>query len=318
MPTCENSNITLDQTSDSVELVLSASRYILVIIGIFANLTVIIVFINCKTYKKCFTYLLVFQQACIDLMGCCLYLIFYNYRVPDGENGIVYCKCRTVFWVFASASIFNLVYISVERYIAVVHPLKYWIREKRKTKTVFKLCVPWLVAILVIFQLAIHFVPDTLSPGNCRFCYSSETVRVISGGSIFLLNYIIPVVVMTFCYRRVYVTMQKRPEVRKHLRNNSSSAQTDRSDDNETGDKDFKVENPKQKFTHYSKNQTNFIITMAVTTLVFAISISPLLILYVVYILCDCFDYDRHPLRQATHISFVWGLVANPFVYAFK
>ncbi|XP_033114530.1 G-protein coupled receptor 54-like [Anneissia japonica] len=317
MSTCDSSNITLEETSDAVKLALAASRYVLVIVGVLANLVVIIVFINCKTYKTCFTYLLVFQQACMDLMGCCLYFIFYNYRVPDGEYGIVYCKCRTIFWIFASASGSNLVYISIERYIAVVHPLKYWRREKRKIKMVFKLCVPWLLAIVFTFQLAIYLVPDELSPGNCRFCYSSESVRLISGGSILLFFYIIPVVVMTFCYYRVYVTMQKRLEVRATVRSNSNCVLTDRSDDIEIRN-DFKIENSKKESTQYIKNQTNFITTMAVTTLVFAISISPLLIVYIVYSLCDCFDYDRHPIRQATHISFVSSLVANPFVYAFK
>ncbi|XP_033098000.1 substance-P receptor-like [Anneissia japonica] len=317
MSSCDNLNDTLDKTSDAVELGLSISRYVLTIIGVVANLMVIIVFINCKIYRKCFTYLLLFQQASIDLFGCCFYLILFNYRVPDGEYGIVYCKSRTLFWMFASASTFNLVFISIERYIAVLHPLKYWMRGKVRTKMVPKLCVPWLFAILVVFQLAILSVPDKLSPGKCRYCYSSGTVRIISGGSIFLLNWIIPIFVMTFCYRRVYITMQN-PTINLHK--SSSSVQIDRTDettdDTETKDNVFTVEGSQKQY--YSKTQKNFIVTMVITTIVFAVSISPLLIVYLVYVLCDCFDYDRHPFRQAAIICFVSSLAANPFVYAFK
>ncbi|XP_071964699.1 C-C chemokine receptor type 4-like [Antedon mediterranea] len=323
MTTCDNLNITVEEISDEVELALSISRYTLTIIGVIANLVVIIVFINCKIYRKCFTYTLIFQQAFIDLIACCSYLILFNYNVPDGHAGVVYCKSRTLFWLFASGSTFNLVYISIERYIAVVHPMRYWARGEWKNKMLPQLFVQFVFSALVVFQLSIFSRPDDLSPGKCRYCHGSETVRVISGGSIFLLNWVIPISIMMFCYRRVYVTMLKHSKSKTKWRKTPSSDQTDATTEDTATDTeqgtgiDLKIDRTSNS-TRYSKAQVNFVITMVISAFVFLLSITPLLVLYFVYVLCDCFDYDRHPLRQAAIICFVSSLAANPFVYAFK
>ena len=73
------------------------------------------------------------------------YILMQTFTHPDGVTGNVLCKLLTGGtwgWVGASASVFSLVAIAIERYFAVVHPHRNKGRlSKQKIKVCEALCV---------------------------------------------------------------------------------------------------------------------------------------------------------------------------------
>ena len=76
------------------------------------------------------------------------YILIHNISHPGGVSGNVLCKLLTAGtcgWLGASASVFSLVVIAIERYYAVVHPHGNKGRlSKRKIKVFGVLCVIFL------------------------------------------------------------------------------------------------------------------------------------------------------------------------------
>ncbi|XP_033096427.1 octopamine receptor beta-2R-like [Anneissia japonica] len=287
---------------------------IIAIIGIFANLMVIIVFIKCKIHRRSFTYLMVLQQSFLDMIVCLIYLCFYNYYPAPNINFAVYCKFGTFFFFFLSASALNLVFISVERYIAVVHPLKYWIRDNQKRKTLPKLCIPLVAAFLITFQYAFILEEDPALPGTCTFCYKNEGIKILSGTFILLTNWAIPIFTMTFCYYHVYITLKKKqPKIRKEL---TMQAHTKGAGDESAVEINISPSQANRKDKAHDA-QRNFIITMSINTLVYSICITPVILMYVVYTVCNCFDITNTAHESVFLIAAINNIM-NPFVYLYK
>ncbi|XP_033098139.1 rhodopsin-like [Anneissia japonica] len=313
MPECEIVNISSKEPSDAGEITLQVLRYLVTVLGVTANFFVILVFFISKIYHKNLTYLLILQQSFIDLLGCCFFLGFYNYAPPTGQGGIVFCKCRIFFWFFSSASTYNLVFIATERYVAVVQPLVFRARMNSKKTLLPLLCLPYIVAVVVVFQLAII---TKYQAGKCRYCYKTTVLHFFSGLYIFLTNWLIPVSILTFCYRRVYLTLRERdksryrsntPQRSEHYCVTTSTNELCNAPDPKSAGDD-----------RYYKEQQDILITMSIIAIVFIVTITPDLLLYLVYAICSCFNFDTDPIHEVTVMLVASSMCINPFVYAFK
>ncbi|XP_033124137.1 octopamine receptor beta-1R-like [Anneissia japonica] len=312
---CDSSNVSTVGTA--VVVGYTVSNYVLTVIGFFANLMVIIVFINCKIHRRSFTYLLVLQQSFLDMIACCLYLYFYNIPASNG-NVAIYCKFATLFFFFLSASTLNLAFISVERYIAVVHPLKYWIRGNQMRSNLPQLCIPLIAAFLVTFQYVFILEEDPAVPGTCTFCYKNEGFRILSGTILLLANAIVPICTMIFSYYHVYITLKKQTKFRTE---STIQPQINIEPSTSCNVADIEINISPSQTNDKDKAhdaQQNFIITMSINTLVYTICITPLIVLYVVYTICECFDIHNHISRDIAVFIVVSNMAANPFVYAYK
>ncbi|XP_033115724.1 pyroglutamylated RF-amide peptide receptor-like [Anneissia japonica] len=302
-----NTNGSFSEISEETDTILLVCAFLLSTIGISANLTVIIVFINCKIHRRSFTYLLVFQQSLIDMIVNCCYLIFFCvYRIVSEKSDDIYCKSCTLLLFFLSASTLNLVFIAVERYIAVVHPFKYWMRGDNTRSMLPQLCIPFIAAFLITFQYFFILEPDSLHPIKCTFCYKNVVFQILSGIILLLANMLCPICTMIFCYHRVYFTLMKQSKIRAELTTASYIV----------ADSEMNISSTKSN--QMDKAQKNFIITMSINTLVYVICIFPLPLLYLVYTICDCFDFSNHISSEIVIIIIVSNTVVNPFVYAFK
>ncbi|XP_033103354.1 kappa-type opioid receptor-like [Anneissia japonica] len=320
--TANNFNVSTSEASEEIAVTLIIVLCINVCvsaIGICANLTVIIVFINCKIYRSSFTYLLVFQQSMIDMIANCFYFIlFCVYPVAAWKNNDIYCKLiMPLFQFVLSASTLNLLLIAVERYIAVVQPLKYWIRGNNKRSMSPQLCLPFVAAFIITFQFV--FIYEGSDSYLCSISYKHRSFKILSGISIFLLNLVCPICVMTFCYCRVYVTLRTQSKIRAELTNNLqkyTTTTTTRCNDNNV--QDFEINKLPLQFCQIDKNQRNFIDTMLINTLIYIFCNSPVIIMFLVYTICDCFDFMPSIFSYIFTILGVIGTAANPFVYAYK
>ncbi|XP_028249667.1 trace amine-associated receptor 13c-like [Parambassis ranga] len=123
---------------------------------------------------------------------------------------------NSVSFMITSASVGNMVLISVDRYLAICEPLHYTARvTERRTKLC--VCVCWLCSVLY----GILIVKDDLThPGRHNSCYGECVIVVdyITGTIDLLVSFIIPVTVIVVLYLRVFVVaVSQARAMRSHV-----------------------------------------------------------------------------------------------------
>ncbi|XP_072253827.1 trace amine-associated receptor 13c-like [Leuresthes tenuis] len=119
-------------------------------------------------------------------------------------------------YIITSASVGDMVLISIDRYVAICDPLHY---PTRVTERRVKLCVClcWLCSALYNFL----FVKDDLTLlGRHNSCYGECVVFIdyISGTLDLILTFILPVTVITVLYMRVFVVaVSQARAMRSHV-----------------------------------------------------------------------------------------------------
>ncbi|XP_035193001.1 galanin receptor type 1-like isoform X2 [Oxyura jamaicensis] len=131
------------------------------------------------------------------------------YSLPEWIFGAFFCK-----WVHYLAmttmlvSIFTLVAMSVDRYIAVVHAKRSsGIRSKRNAA--LGVGVIWLLSLLIAIPVAQHqaLVSGHQQAPNSSFCWENwadgSTAKQTYKVTILLVGYLLPLVLITCCYAKV-------------------------------------------------------------------------------------------------------------------
>ncbi|XP_071940923.1 somatostatin receptor type 1-like [Antedon mediterranea] len=264
-------------------------RFVVIGIGIMLNVGVTAVFLYIKMYKKSLLHGLIFQQSVVDLFGCCAFLFFYNQDAPDGTEGRVFCKARALYWFMAHTSIYNLVMITVERYIAVVHPIMYRNRNIARRSCLFYL-IPYIISFLISFHLVIIADVDKQHPGECRY---SKAVSLPSGILAFLLIFFLPACFMIYCYCRMVLQIRRRSRENLQL-------------------------NPGYNKRPYVSIRRNLVFTMLIVVVVFIITTAPNTIMYLIYNICHCFNFSTIIEHEFTVLLSTCNMCVNPIVYGAK
>ncbi|KAM4559194.1 trace amine-associated receptor 13c-like [Odontesthes bonariensis] len=119
-------------------------------------------------------------------------------------------------FIITSASVGDMVLISIDRYVAICDPLHY---PTRVTERIVKLCVClcWLYSALY----SLLFVKDDLTLlGKHNSCYGECLIFIddISGSVDLVLTFILPVTVITVLYMRVFVVaVSQARAMRSHV-----------------------------------------------------------------------------------------------------
>ncbi|XP_071940955.1 somatostatin receptor type 3-like [Antedon mediterranea] len=239
-------------------------------------------------YKKSLLHGLIFQQSVVDLFGCCMFLFFYNQDAPDGTGGRVFCKGRALYWFLAFTSTYNLVIITFERYIAVVHPITYRNRNIGRRSNVFYM-IPYIIGFLLTFHFVIISDVNKELKGECMYVPS-----LLSGTLMFILIYFFPASFMIFCYCRILFRIRKRSREKKH------------------NAPDFRKRRPQVAV------KTNLVLTMLIVVAAFIITISPNTIMYLIYNICRCFDFSNIIGHEITVLISTCNMCVNPIIYGAK
>ncbi|XP_071940921.1 somatostatin receptor type 4-like [Antedon mediterranea] len=266
-------------------------RFVVVGFGILLNVGVSAVFFYIKMYKKSLLHGLIFQQSIVDLLGCCTFLFFYNQDAPDGRAGRVFCKARALNWFITYTSIYNLVMITVERYIAVVHPLTYRNRNIGRKSGLFY-TIPYIIGFLISFHLAIIADANKELPGECHYNESSKAVSVLSGLLHFLLIFFLPAGFMIFCYSRILSKIHRKSQENKQ--HTSSRKQP------------------------YVSIKRNLVFTMLIVVIAFIITTAPNFIMYLIYNICHCFAFSTIIEHEFTVLLSTCNMCINPIIYGAK
>ncbi|XP_071956974.1 alpha-1A adrenergic receptor-like [Antedon mediterranea] len=285
----------------TIEAIILVAKFImtpLAIIGVLANLTVIIVFINCKIHTRSFAYTLVLQQAVIDMLGCCCNVVF---SFVNGNT--IACRSSVIFYFIIFASSHNLVLISIERYIAVVHPLKYWARGTQKIRLLPRLCIPFVSSLLTCFYL-----PLVLDVNEFGYCLFKNKIMLISSNVLISISAILlPIVIMLHCYRQVYVTLRQKSRTRAELMTPQRIQQP--------GSTSPAADSKQLR----NKAERNFTSTMFINTLIYIILFSPSMLVNLWILIFQWYKPNLHLIIIAMicNALILCNMVANPFVYAY-
>lgn len=259
-------------------------------LGLLGNILVCIVFGFLRS-RKSQVNMFLFNQALVDLSTSVLLIIYgatyihearkdFRSTVQPPPDELTYNNaggqflCRfwwSRFFLFATFAIssYNLLLLSVERFIAVKRPLKY--SNCFNTRN----CL-MLILVIWIFPPIMQYVPAifqyTYEDNVCKQRQSwDHSDQVIVGACIFVWEYLLPVSTMGYMYFVIANTLRKRKsEVGVSLnRANASLCPAQASPDNRVTTNAGQSTNLPPRGTKSSRNTT-----------------STLFILFAVYVLC--------------------------------
>ena len=186
-------------------------------IGVIGNMFVILVIFMHTKMRKQLTNFLIINQSTIDGLSSILMIFVAIFadrgRVLKGVSGILLCRLwysTYPLWAGMVASTFNLLAITLERYACIVHPIMY--KNKVSVRTIKVACVGvWLTGYGL--QVCITILPAGLDDNdmcNAHYFWPSEIVQKAIGVATIVVCFIIPLLIMIFCYAKMIIVLKSR------------------------------------------------------------------------------------------------------------
>jgi len=287
-------------TSSSSEL-LFYFQCVVIFIGVFgaaANALILYAMIASKQHKK---QLLIFNQNVFDLCSCLLLVIIYTLKLCNiylnGTLGYWLCMMllsENLLWCSLAGSMINLVSITIERYLKVVHH-KWSKKLLRKWVKIAAVAFAWISAFTL--HMAVAFSTSAVMDGVCYgyVIWKSRAAAIAYGIWTFVSFFVIVIFIFVFCYWRILVVIRRQARVMAaHSGPGSSTHQTQ---------------------SHHI--QSNVIKTMIIVSAFFVISWMPDNIYYLMMNvgLNQTFLQSEHYITM--FVAFLYTC-ANPFIYATK
>jgi len=269
-----------------------------VVIGIFgigANALILYAMVASEQHKK---HLLIFNQNLFDLCSCLLLVITYSLKLCniylEGSSGYWLCimlLSDNFIWCSINGSVVNLMSVTVERYLIVVHPA---LSKKLLSKPVRCLVAAFAWVAGLVYNMTMSFFTTAVIDGVCYgfVIWNSRVAELTYGIWNFISFFIVLIFIFVFCYGRILVVIRRQASVM--AAHGSSTAQT-----------------------HTSQMQTSVIKTMLFVSVLYVITWLP--------------DYTYHLMINVNpsikHVDSVYYILIslaffymciNPFIYATK
>uniref|UniRef100_UPI0037E8DE8F trace amine-associated receptor 13c-like n=1 Tax=Semicossyphus pulcher TaxID=241346 RepID=UPI0037E8DE8F len=146
-------------------------------------------------------------------------LMLFQIMLIDGcwlLGDLICTVYQYIAYIVISASVGTMVIISVDRYVAICHPLHYPTKVTRKRVQVC-VCLCWICSI--IFQSVI--LKDILEqPGRYHSCFGECIffINYIAGIADLIFTFIVPITVIVVLYMRVFVVaVSQARAIRSHV-----------------------------------------------------------------------------------------------------
>ncbi|XP_006817319.1 galanin receptor 2a-like [Saccoglossus kowalevskii] len=186
---------------------------IIAVLGIIGNSVVLFVVYRVKQMRTITNYF-VAHQAFID--GISSILIVYHYLlpivpIPSGIAGHTVCRlwaARYPLWSCLLASTYNLLALTVERYMAIVYPFRYIAFYTSGKRACLIFAFIWVMCLL--FK-SINIPRIESDDGECIrvIVYTAMENKIIAILS-FLIEYFIPLFLMSFAYMHIIVVLNSK------------------------------------------------------------------------------------------------------------
>ncbi|XP_072048423.1 galanin receptor type 1-like [Amphiura filiformis] len=299
----------LFKSLSATDLLSVLTYWIVGTVGIIGNGLVCMVFKVIRR-RRSQVNLFILNQAVADFVTSVLLVTFGTTRVfrdvipIKGTTGEFICRFWwSRFFVFScfAVSTFNLTTMSIERYIAVVHPLSYSIVFNYRNVIVI-ITLIWLIAPIMQYIFPIWMY--AASSGSCIFQSSwTFTAGCISGVILFCWEYFFPCLIMSSAYIKILLTLNSKEKALKVSHEHGSSS-------------NGAAEHHHRK-TIAHKRRRNITIT--------------LFLLFIIYILCwtpNQFTFLQFNIGGPLDFNGAWyhftvvaaflNTTLNPFIYALK
>uniref|UniRef100_UPI00398EAAF6 galanin receptor type 1b n=1 Tax=Pristiophorus japonicus TaxID=55135 RepID=UPI00398EAAF6 len=206
------------------------------LLGITGNTLVMVVLGRTKPRKSRSTTNTFILNLCIADLSFLLFCVPFQatiYSLPEWVFGAFLCKSVHYFFTATMlVSIFTLVTMSVDRYIAVVHSKRPpCIRNKRNAS--LGVAVIWVLSLLAAVPIGQHqtLVTDYHMAVNSSFCWEvwrGETPMQIYKVTIVIIGYLLPLLLICCCYAKVLFHLHKKVKnmSKKSRRSKKKTAQT--------------------------------------------------------------------------------------------
>uniref|UniRef100_A0A1A9WB26 G-protein coupled receptors family 1 profile domain-containing protein n=1 Tax=Glossina brevipalpis TaxID=37001 RepID=A0A1A9WB26_9MUSC len=216
----KHNNFTDDNTNE-ISFILPVWRQILwsalfggmVIVATSGNLIVVWIVLTTKRMRTVTNYFIV-NLSIADAMVSCLNVTFnYIYMLNnDWPFGELYCKISQFIAILTiSASVFTLMAISIDRYVAIMRPFKRRRMSKRCNLAIA--AAIWVASAIISSPMLLFFTTGDIFTvdGMRTVCYSEwpdgttnhSQLEYVYNILFMILTYFLPIISMTITYSRV-------------------------------------------------------------------------------------------------------------------
>ena len=177
--------------------------------GLTGNAFTLTVLGSTASLRQNRTNILIMNQTTIDFLAA-LFLILTTAIEQEIPGNAAYCALwltKLPLWTLLVTSTYSLMLITIEKYLAVVHDSWY---ERTVTDRHILICMPiiWLFCTIHCAAYAIPTShPDANGMCNVYQYFSSLTIRYGVGLFTFIVNFLIPVVILSYCYLTLIHTL---------------------------------------------------------------------------------------------------------------
>jgi len=208
-------NNTSNQTKDFINIL----YYLIGSFGFLLNMFTIVIIYLYKPLHKQIMILFIVNQSVIDALasGFLILVTVYpnDYVKRTYGNAADEALCRIWFtalpmWSLLVSSIYGIIALTFERFIAVVYPLWHMAHfTHRKIGTI--IIIIWLIGVCYNFSVSIS-TSGLDEDGLCQIygSYTSTPSMYFSGITRFIIDYLGPMLILSFFYAKMVSTLRRK------------------------------------------------------------------------------------------------------------
>jgi hypothetical protein len=270
-------------------------------VGMVGNAVVIGVIMRSEHMCKKTTNILIANQSAIDFLISLFIILCTFIRDVSKVNGIIakeiFCRMWATnfpIWGLFVSSTYNLVCITMERYVGIVYPMSHN-RTCSKGKTRFALVFAWIIG--PAYTLTHNIPSSAYRNGSCTVYteWPSLAVQRAVGLLNVAIEFIIPILIITFAYIHIAVTLHM-----SIIHKNTSENPAHDNRDN-----------------HMKRARLNVIKMLLMVAISFIMCWSPNQVIFAMYNSGIDIDFNGS-FYHFTVIMVFLNCCINPFIYAFR
>jgi len=293
--------------STALRAALIVAYSVVFVLGVAGNTLVIFVVVR-NSMMQTITNIFIANLAVSDITMCLLAVPFtpISGLLQEWPFGDALCHLVPMtLGVSVYVSTLTSIAIAVDRYCVIVHP---FLRRMRVRTCLLLIVVIWLIAVTVSLPMALY--QDLVWNEDGQFYSCEENWPGPASRKLFtvislVLQYIVPCVIITYCYARVSAALRRRARGTIGTRS-SSCRQTSENDHSDT----------RNQMKLRRKRRTNRMLIAMVA--IFAVCWLPLNVILLTLEYDESLAYSPYFLFVffAAHVVAMSSTVYNPFLYA--
>ena len=289
MTNVDNTTEILETGYSSKERALRGIYAIIGCLGILGNSLVCVVFLSRRQAFSSVTNMLILNQSIIDLLDSIVFLIlrFGPRHMPSNAFGEILCRFwynEYVLWSLFICSTVNLVFVSLERYFAICHPVKHR-SMLRPSLPKYVIGFIWMTGFVYqIYWVAVQVFDN----GDCYPNWRSTGVQRFMGLILFSCEYLLPLTIMTFSYMNIIMMLRRRT----------------------AGDR-------KKQVSIFQRAKKNVTITLCLVFVSYVVCWTPTECTYILYNMGYHYDFSS-TTHDVIVVLVLCNMIVNPFIYGFK